>query len=206
MAKKENKTKKHDTFIDMTAMSDMTVLLLTFFMLTATFLPLEPIQVNAPSSVSETKIPEVDNLMILIDPNGKVFLNLSETKEKVQLLEKMGERFNITFTPQQKRNFEEAATFASVPMKEFQTYLSKDLSKMNEMARKGVGVPNDSVNNELELWVKYARANNKDLTISIKADQNTPYDKVDNVMKTLVRIKENRYNLITTLAAMPEGL
>lgn len=206
MAKKEKKTKKHDTFIDMTAMSDMTVLLLTFFMLTATFLPLEPIQVNAPSSVSETKIPEVDNLMILIDPQGKIFLNLSETREKAELLDLMGERYNITFTPQQRRNFEEQATFAGVPMKEFQEYLSKDMSGRNEMARKSTGVPNDSVNNELELWVRYARSNNKQLTISIKADQHTPYDKVDDVMKTLVRIKENRYNLVTSLAAMPEGL
>ena len=35
----KTKVKKQSTFIDMTAMSDVTVLLLTFFMLTATFLP-----------------------------------------------------------------------------------------------------------------------------------------------------------------------
>ena len=32
------KVKKQSTFIDMTAMSDVTVLLLTFFMLTSTFI------------------------------------------------------------------------------------------------------------------------------------------------------------------------
>ena len=47
------KVKKHEVFIDMTAMSDVTVLLLTFFMLTATFLPLEPVRVTAPASVLE---------------------------------------------------------------------------------------------------------------------------------------------------------
>ena len=36
------KAKKHDVWIDMTAMSDVTVLLLTFIILTATFLPPEP--------------------------------------------------------------------------------------------------------------------------------------------------------------------
>ena len=36
--------KKKSTFIDMTAMSDVTVLLLTFFMLTSTFVKKEPVQ------------------------------------------------------------------------------------------------------------------------------------------------------------------
>ena len=52
------KIKKKSTFIDMTAMSDVTVLLLTFFMLTSTFIQKEPVQVNPPQSVSEIKIPE----------------------------------------------------------------------------------------------------------------------------------------------------
>ena len=38
--------KKKSTFIDMTAMSDVTVLLLTFFMLTSTFVKKEPVQVT----------------------------------------------------------------------------------------------------------------------------------------------------------------
>ena len=40
------KIKKKSTFIDMTAMSDVTVLLLTFFMLTSTFVKPEPVKVN----------------------------------------------------------------------------------------------------------------------------------------------------------------
>ena len=37
------KVKKQDMFIDMTPMSDVMVLLLTFFMLTATFVKDEPV-------------------------------------------------------------------------------------------------------------------------------------------------------------------
>jgi len=44
--------KKRDTFIDMTPMSDVMVLLLTFFMLTATFVKKEPVTVSTPGSVS----------------------------------------------------------------------------------------------------------------------------------------------------------
>lgn len=62
------KTSKKDTFIDMTAMSDVTVLLLTFFMLTANFIPLEPVQVVTPASVIETKVPDYNFVTILVDP------------------------------------------------------------------------------------------------------------------------------------------
>lgn len=49
--------KRKSTSIDMTAMNDVTVLLLTFFMLTSTFTQKEPLLVTTPSSVSEIKIP-----------------------------------------------------------------------------------------------------------------------------------------------------
>ena len=51
------KIKKKDTFIDMTAMSDVTVLLLTFFMLTSTFVKKEPVQVTTPASVAFPSFP-----------------------------------------------------------------------------------------------------------------------------------------------------
>lgn len=54
------KVKRKSTFIDMTAMSDVTVLLLTFFMLTSTFIQKEPVQVSTPGSVSEIKIPDTE--------------------------------------------------------------------------------------------------------------------------------------------------
>lgn len=54
------KIKKKNMFIDMTAMSDVTVLLLTFFMLTASFVKKEPVQVVTPASISEIKIPETN--------------------------------------------------------------------------------------------------------------------------------------------------
>ena len=73
------KIKKKSTFIDMTAMSDVTVLLLTFFMLTSTFVKKEPVQVTTPASVSEIKIPETNVLQILVDPSGKVFILKSAT-------------------------------------------------------------------------------------------------------------------------------
>ena len=59
------KIAKKSTFIDMTAMSDVTVLLLTFFMLTSTFLSKEPTTVITPPSVSEDKVQETNYVQVL---------------------------------------------------------------------------------------------------------------------------------------------
>lgn len=77
------KVKRKSTLIDMTAMSDVTVLLLTFFMLTSTFVQKEPVQVATPSSVSEIKIPETDIVQILIDPQGRIFMSLDKQEDRV---------------------------------------------------------------------------------------------------------------------------
>lgn len=198
------KVKKQNTFIDMTAMSDVTVLLLTFFMLTATFLPKEPVQVLTPASVSEVKVPEYNALTILIDKEGKVFLSLDRDDNKSEALKLMAKDYNITLNDKEMKSFI-AQTHIGVPMGEMKKFLNKPLSDQDAEIKK-MGVPTDSINNQLAHWVRNIRTVNEDITIAIKADEATPYPFVDRVMKTLVDIKENRYNLVTTLRGMPEGI
>ena len=80
------KVKKADVFIDMTPMSDVMVLLLTFFMLTSTFVKNEPVKVVTPGSVSEIKVPEKDVLNILVDKSGKVFMSMDNQAQMVDVL------------------------------------------------------------------------------------------------------------------------
>ena len=120
--------KKKSTFIDMTAMSDVTVLLLTFFMLTSTFVKKEPVQVTTPASVSEIKIPETNVLQILVDPEGKIFMSLDKQQDMQAVLESMGEEYGIKFTPEQEKRFMLSSTFG-VPIRSMQKYL--DLPKIN---------------------------------------------------------------------------
>ena len=61
------------------------------------------------------------------------------------------------------------------------------------------GIPCDSTDNQFKSWVRNARAANRDLRIAIKADASTPYSVIKNVMNSLQDLKENRYNLITSL-------
>jgi biopolymer transport protein ExbD len=197
------KTKKHSTFIDMTAMSDVTVLLLTFFMLTATFLPKEPIQVIAPSSVVEIKIPDANLMTILVKPDGLVYVNLDRPNDKISVLDSIAKNYNVTFSEKQKLSFVNQATIG-VPINQLSAFLDKQMLDQDEIL-KSSGIPTDSTNNQLRYWVQKARAVNPDLRIAIKADKGTPYTSISNVISTLTDLKENRFHLITNLGKMPEG-
>ena len=197
------KIKRKSTFIDMTAMSDVTVLLLTFFMLTSTFVKKEPVQVMTPASVSDIKIPETDILQILVDSSGKIFMSFDKQPDMAAVLDKMGEEYGIEFTPEQEKKFVIASTFG-VPMQKMSNFLNLSLEDQDKIL-KSMGIPCDSIDNQFKSWVRHARVVNPDLRIAIKADADTPYSVIKNVMNSLQDLRENRYNLITALKSSPEG-
>ena len=194
--------KKKSMFIDMTAMSDVTVLLLTFFMLTSTFIKKEPVMVSTPASVSEIKIPETDILQILVDPNGKIFMSLDKQQDMRAVLEAVGNDYGIAFTPTEIHKFSLAPTFG-VAIGKMKQFLALPSDKQDEIL-KNEGIPCDSVDNQFKAWVRHAREANRDLRIAIKADQSTPYSVIKQVMSSLQDLRENRYNLITNLKEIEE--
>jgi len=191
------KVARKSTRIDMTAMSDVTVLLLTFFMLTSTFVRKEPVQVTTPASVSEIKIPEINILSILIDPKGKVFMSLDKQSDMVETLSSVGKDYGVSFTPQELKKFKILKTFG-VPIKSMKAYLALSTEDQDKVL-KDQGIPTDKIDNQFKSWIRSARLTNKDLRIAIKADQNTPYKVIKDVMSSLQDLRENRYNLITSL-------
>ena len=131
------KIAKKSTFIDMTAMSDVTVLLLTFFMLSSTFLSKEPATVITPSSISEEKVQETNYVQVLVSPEGKVWLSMnndtsqdySNEKMRMAVLDKAAEIYNqthskkVSFNDQQKMAFAKLNTFG-VPMAQMGEFLN----------------------------------------------------------------------------------
>ena len=194
------KITKQDTFIDMTPMSDVMVLLLTFFMLTATFVKEEPVKVNAPGSVSEVKIPTSKLLTIFVEKNGKVFHNLDTPGAMRRVAQQVNQDQNAEV-------ISDINEFAQVPM--FGTPLDQVNAWLRLDDRNGylaknpnAGVPCDSVNDELKVWVRAAvEALGEDsIRIAIKADKTTPYKNVKYVINSLRSEHQNRYNLITSLS------
>jgi len=197
------KVKKHSTFIDMTAMSDVTVLLLTFFMLTATFLPKEPVRVIAPSSVMEIKIPDANVLTILVRNDGQCYLNFDLPRDRRNVLKLVGENHNITFTKKQELSFVNQPIIG-VPFSLLPKFLDMSLQDQDDVLKVS-GIPIDSANNQLRSWIQYATTVNPDLKLAIKADQDIPYIKIKRVIETLQDLRQNRFSLITVLRGMPEG-
>ncbi len=193
------KVKRKSTFIDMTAMSDVTVLLLTFFMLTSTFIKKEPVQVSTPSSVSERKIPDTNILSILIEPTGKIFMSMDRPDNIKDVLKKVGEDYNITFSEPELKKFSLLPSFG-LPIAGTKQFLELPQEKQDQLL-KTLGIPNDSVDNQFKHWIKHAREVNPDFRIAIKADKSTPYPIIRSVMNDLRDLRENRYNLITSLKA-----
>ncbi len=142
------KVEKKSPFIDMTAMSDVTVLLLTFFMLTSTFLQKEPITVITPSSVSEEKVPEQNLITVLVttvkDQQGKdvprVFLALAGDRDTTYSSEKMREELimnvaqakGIELTKQDVKTFGQTYMYGQ-PLSVLKSWLQQPLEKRDEL-------------------------------------------------------------------------
>jgi biopolymer transport protein ExbD len=195
------KIPRKSTWQDMTAMCDVAFLLLTFFMLTSNFTAKEPVVVDTPSSISEIKIPETNVAKIIVDPDGKVFFSLDGQENRMELLKKMGEKYNVTFTDQELKEFSIVGSFG-VPMNLMKNFLALKPDQ-RDMRENLVGIPCDSTDNQLRFWIGYSRLVNSKIVIAIKADQTTPYPVVKKVFGTLQDIKENRFNLITALETNP---
>ena len=228
------KIKKKETRIDMTAMSDVTVLLLTFFMLTSTFLQKEPVTVITPPSVSEEKVPDSNLLSILVSPEGKVFLEVLGSKDstmksetvRADLLKNMVAEYkkthpsaNLAFTNKEIETFSKLNAFG-VPITKMKEWLNLEPDQRDKFleSEQNPGVPinmNEDPNNpnEFQMWIRAAyNSVNPELQesmvkgrgIAIKADQTTPYSVVNVVMDNLQTMKMNKFTLMTALKTSEE--
>ena len=186
----------------MTPMSDVMVLLLTFFMLTSTFVKNEPVKVVTPGSVSEIKVPETDVLTLLVDKTGKIFMQVDNQHVLEAALNDMTGKFGISLDSKQAKSFVKASTFG-VPMDMLSTFLSQPEEKQTEILQtaQDVGIPTDSIDggmSEMQAWVRAVKDANDDIKVAIKSDGETPYKVIKTIMNELQSMNENRYYLITS--------
>jgi biopolymer transport protein ExbD len=194
------KTQKKATSIDMTAMCDVSFLLLTFFILTATAKVPEALPVDMPSSTVQSKLPE-SNLATLTIGKGKVFFDLKGKEVRIQTLEKMAEKYGVEFTDENKKEFSlmEGIGVDIASLKSIIEMKSSERLKANQP-----GVPKDSLNNQLADWLRIARQanidiNDKELEVAIKGDAKEEYPSIRKVMDILQDQGLNSFSLVTGL-------
>jgi biopolymer transport protein ExbD len=177
-------------------MVDLAFLLVTFFMLTATVRPEEPVAVDIPKSVSEIILPDKDRIIITVAEDGRVFFDMDNQGARKQMLRTIGEKYGISFTPEEEKEFSILQSFG-LPVNALPSFL--DMEPDQQKTIQQPGIPADSVNNELADWIVFGRMSNPKVRIAVKGDRDTNYKVVEKVINTLIDRKVLRFNLITGL-------
>jgi biopolymer transport protein ExbD len=206
----------HAPSIDMTPMVDLAFLLVTFFMLTASFRMAEPVIVDPPSSVSDKALPE-NTILVTVDNNGRAFFGVGNAEAKKNALARISEKYNVKFNADQTKKFGGLSSFG-VEIKDLPRYLdASEAERLKFQPQKGV--PLDSVNNQLRDWINisaqelnaiYMREKDKAAErnqqfkgekprYAIKADAKAKYIYVKDVFKTFTDMKIYTFNLITSM-------
>ena len=204
----KHKPKRGAPSVDMTAMTDVAFLLLTFFMLTAKAKPQELVVVDTPTSISETKLPDAGTLTILIDKSGKIFLDMAGSHTRMSLIEDVNSRYSLGLTDKEKLVFTNLGGFG-VPRNRLKQYLDAEPAERAKFPSDGIPVDTADINkSELADWVHNARLAQfrmkqegkvkEEYVMVVKADKDTPYPAVQKVINTLTDINVNKFNLITS--------
>ena len=191
------KPKRHSIRVDMTAMTDVSFLLLTFFILTAQFAKPDIETITTPSSISEKLLPDASLMTILSTTDGKFYFTPVENgTERIALLDKMGQKYGMSFTDKEKVAFSNLQS-VGVPMSQMKGFL--DLPDDQRKAYKSpTGIPMDSTKKELVDWVQQSLSINPDYKLAIKGDVGTKYPKVKSLFEGLRDIEFYKFWLITS--------
>ena len=191
--------------IDMTAMCDVSFILLTFFIMTSTAKIPEALPVDTPASTVQTKLPESD-LATLTIGKDKVFFDLKGRDVRKRTLELMGQKYNVEFSEEDKDKFALMTDFG-VPIQSLKQII--DMKASDRVKANQPGVPMDSLDNQLKEWIYNARiANNEynnsinskqELQIAIKGDAKEQYPVIKKVMDILQDQHVNTFSLVTGL-------
>ncbi len=198
------KVPRKSTAIDMTAMCDVASLLLTFFILTATARQPEPLTVDTPTSTVKIKVPET-NIGTLTVGEGKVFFGVKGQEIRMNMLDKMGERYGIKFTEDEKKRFSLMESFG-IDIRQLKQVIALSGADRNKPGLQ-TGIPADSVGqrpSQLHDWIYTARlatkeVANEQMRVSIKGDAKESYPVVKKIIDVLQKQKVNKFSLITSL-------
>lgn len=152
------KMPKGSPSIDMTPMVDLAFLLVTFFMLAATFRSEELVTVTIPSSIGEEEIPEKTLVQVTITDGGQVFFSCAGDTNRRMVLREVLKNFNQKPTPEMENEFAKNGNIGcSVSfLPKFLSMSSEERKAMSAAAEVAIPMDTTKGTNELKLWLKAA--------------------------------------------------
>ncbi len=188
--KKARSIKKPGVNIDMTPLVDVIMLLLTFFMLVATFKveSTEAIEIKLPESVvtDTTKLPEKDIMTLTLTSKGDVYLDVDNYKVREQVF---GDAFGLgIYHPDSTTKSEYELTGGKIGGKT----LKRKVVIMNRSQF-------EKALTDLRLALKNSTGGKSDFRIVLKGDTQTDYGVVEDLMQIFKDTKNTRFALVTDI-------
>ncbi len=225
------KMPKGSPSIDMTPMVDLAFLLVTFFMLAATFRSEELATVTIPSSIGEEEIPEKTLVQITVTKGGQVFFSCAGDTNRRMVLAQVLANYNQKPTQAMSDEFAKNGNIGCSVSKLGDFFAMSSEERKAISANAEVAIPIDTARgpNELKLWLKAANEvmnangqkefNNATAGQAAKAEALDPFDfkprfvlkvagdaeyvRVKAVIETFRDLKLNNLNFITSQEAKP---
>lgn len=186
--KKPRTRTKPGVRIDMTPLVDVIMLLLTFFMLTATFKTVESeaVEVTLPKSVNtdSTRLPEKDVMTITLTPAGDIFVDVDNYLVRKEVF---GDRFAIGLYHPDTTTKSEIERTGKVGLKDF----GRKVIILNKAQF-------EKTLTDLRLTLKNMTDNQSDFRIVLKGDKDTDYGMFEDLMSSLKETRNTRFSLVTT--------
>jgi biopolymer transport protein ExbD len=209
------KIPRKSTATDMTPFVDVAFLILSFFMLATKFKPPEPAPITTPHSVSSDKLKEENAVHVDFDSSGRVFFSVtvkSPQDESVKrlIIENINKAKGLGLTNAEMTNFAKN-TNVGVPFSELKNLLSKPVDQRLPMLQKAKGIPVDSANNELAVWISTTKSTFYDYKKSlpvyymIKGHNDANYPSFEGVIEAMRRADQYSYKLVTDPKEAPVG-
>jgi biopolymer transport protein ExbD len=169
--------------------------------LTATFRPQEAVAVDTPNSNSNTTTPEQHVITLTISKDNLVFFNIDNGTDssehlRAKVLQAMGSQYNIKFTPAEIKRFEGLNSF-SFPITKMKDWLNAENTQERDALHSGL--PMDSTDNQLLMWIRVARQYYPDYEVALKGDRDADFKEVKKVIDILQDNNVNKFNLTTNL-------
>jgi len=203
---------KKSTSIDMTALCDFTLLLLTFFIMSSKFKAQEAVEVRTPSSTSTKEIPP-GFIQITMDKKGRIFYTVDNFNLKRKMVEEVNNTKNIGLSEQEINNFVNGPSIG-IPFTQMKSYLQKTPEQQAAYDKDAPGVPADTTGNfstnELAYWINTTRYQANALEMEqprfvIKVDGDADYTQTNRVISTLGKLGIFRFSFITNNKQIPPG-